>query len=118
MKLTFTSKESMIFKKVANAAEVLGVETFLIGGFVRDKIMERETKDADFVCAGDAIELAKEVAKQFNPVPQVDIFKNFGTAHIRIDGDLDLEFVGARKESYRSESRKPDVVPGSIKDDQ
>lgn len=118
MKLTFTSKESMILKKVAKAAEALGVGTFLIGGFVRDKIMERETKDADFVCAGDAIELAKEVAKQFNPIPQVDIYKNFGTAHIRIDGDLDLEFVGARKESYRSDSRKPDVVPGSIKDDQ
>ncbi len=118
MSITFTAKESMILKKVAKAAEALGVETFLIGGFVRDKIMGRETKDADFVCAGDAIELAKEVAKQFSPLPQVDIYKNFGTAHIRIDADLDLEFVGARKESYRAESRKPEVEPGSIKDDQ
>ncbi len=108
----------MIIKKVAKAAEALGVETYLIGGFVRDKLLGRETKDADFVCAGDALELANETAKQFNPVPQVDYFKNFGTAHIKVSDGFDIEFVGARKESYRLDSRKPEVEPGSIKDDQ
>jgi poly(A) polymerase len=118
MEINFSPKESMIIKKVARAAEALGVETYLIGGFVRDKILGRETADADFVCAGDAIELAKETAKQFNPLPQVDYFKNFGTAHIKVSDGFDIEFVGARKESYQLDSRKPDVEPGTIKDDQ
>ncbi len=118
MEITFSQKESMILKKVARAAETMGTETFLIGGFVRDKILGRETRDADFVCAGDALALAAETAKQFNPVPQVDYFKNFGTAHIRISEGFDIEFVGARKESYQVDSRKPEVEPGSIKDDQ
>lgn len=104
--------------KVSQAAKALGVETYLIGGFVRDKLLGRATKDADFVCVGDAIALAKETAKQFTPVPQVDYFKNFGTAHCKIDGDFDIEFVGARKESYHIDSRKPEVEPGTIEDDQ
>ena len=103
---------------VSAAAEKLGREVFLVGGFVRDKILDRNTKDADFVCLGDAIELAEEVASGFRPKPKVEVFKNFGTAHIRLREDLDIEFVGARKESYRSHSRKPDVEPGSIRDDQ
>ncbi len=107
-----------LLRKVANAAETLGMETWLIGGFVRDKILGRETTDADIVCVGDGIALAKETAKQFNPVPQVDYFKNFGTAHIRISDDFDIEFVGARKESYQFDSRKPEVEPGTIVDDQ
>lgn len=104
--------------KVSQAARALGVETYLIGGFVRDKLLGRQTKDADFVCVGDAIALAKETAKLFTPVPQVDYFKNFGTAHCKIDGDFDIEFVGARKESYHIDSRKPEVEPGTIEDDQ
>ncbi len=118
MEINCTEKELALLKKVANAAEALGMETYLIGGFVRDKILGRETKDADFVCVGDGIELAKEVAKQFNPTPQVDYFKNFGTAHIKIDDGFDIEFVGARKESYQFDSRKPEVEPGTIIDDQ
>jgi poly(A) polymerase len=118
MEIKYTGKELFLLKKVANAAEALGVETYLIGGFVRDKIIGRETKDADIVCVGDGIELAKEVAKQFNPIPQVDYFKNFGTAHIRIADDFDIEFVSARKESYQSDSRNPEVEPGTIVDDQ
>jgi len=118
MEINCTEKELFLLKKVANAAHALQMETYLIGGFVRDKIIGRETKDADIVCVGDGIELAKEVAKQFNPIPQVDYFKNFGTAHIRIAADFDIEFVGARKESYQSDSRNPEVEPGTIVDDQ
>ena len=118
MEINFTEKELFLLKKVANAAEALQFETYLIGGFVRDKILGRETNDADFVCVGNGIELAKEVAKQFNPIPQVDVFKNFGTAHIRINDNFDIEFVGARKESYQFDSRKPEVEPGTIEEDQ
>jgi poly(A) polymerase len=118
MDINCTEKELFLLKKVAHAAETLGVETYLIGGFVRDKILGRETKDADFVCVGDAIELATETATQFKPTPSVDYFKNFGTAHIKIDDGFDLEFVGARKESYQRNSRKPEVEAGTMKDDQ
>ena len=118
MDINCTKNELATIKKVANAAQALGMEAYLIGGFVRDKLLGRETKDADFVCVGDGIELAKEVAKQFDPVPQVDVFKNFGTAHIKIQNDFDIEFVGARKESYNFDSRKPDVEPGTIAEDQ
>lgn len=118
MHIPCSEREMFFITKVSQAAKALGVETYLIGGFVRDKLLGRATKDADFVCVGDAIALAKETAKQFTPVPQVDYFKNFGTAHCKIDGDFDIEFVGARKESYHIDSRKPEVEPGTIEDDQ
>ncbi len=118
MEINCTEKELFLLKKVAKAAEASGMETYLIGGFVRDKVLGRETNDADIVCVGDGIELANEVAKQFNPIPQVDFFKTFGTAHIRIADDFDIEFVGARKESYSLDSRNPEVKPGTIVDDQ
>jgi poly(A) polymerase len=117
MDINCSSKELALFEKIGIAAANLGVETYLVGGFVRDKILGRPTKDADIVCVGDGIELAKEAAKQFNPVPSVNYFKNFGTAHFRAD-DFDVEFVGARKESYRAESRKPEVEPGTLNNDQ
>jgi tRNA nucleotidyltransferase/poly(A) polymerase len=117
MDIKCTEKELFILRKIAHAAEELGVETYLIGGFVRDKIIGRKTKDADIVCVGDGIELAKAVAKRFKPEPKFSYFKNFGTAHIKVD-DFDIEFVGARKESYRYHSRKPDVIPGNLTDDQ
>ena len=118
MKINCTKQELQILKKVSAAAEALGMESYLIGGFVRDKIIGRPTKDLDFVCIGDGIELAKKVAKQFDPVPHVDFFKNFGTAHFVTGDGFDLEFVGARKESYRSDSRKPEVSAGTVEDDQ
>ena len=117
MDIKCTEKELFILKKIAHVAEEMGVEAYLIGGFVRDKIIGRNTKDADIVCIGDGIALAKAVAKRFKPEPRFSYFKNFGTAHIKVD-DFDLEFVGARKESYRYHSRKPDVIPGTLKDDQ
>lgn len=117
MDIKCTEKELFILNKVSHAAQELGMESYLIGGFVRDKIIGRKTKDADIVCVGDGIELAKAVAKRFKPEPKFSYFKNFGTAHIKVD-DFDIEFVGARKESYRYHSRKPDVSAGTLKDDQ
>jgi len=117
MEINCTEKELLLLKKIGVAAGRLGLETYLVGGFVRDKILGRETKDADIVCVGDGIELATEAAKQFSPVPTVSYFRNFGTAHLRTS-DFDVEFVGARKESYRSDSRKPEVEPGTLSNDQ
>jgi poly(A) polymerase len=117
MEIRCTDKELQIFDKIAAAAEKLQVPCYLIGGFVRDKIIGRPTKDADIVCMGDGIELAHAVAALFHPKPTVAYFKTFGTAQIKLD-DFEVEFVGARKESYNKDSRKPDVEPGSIEDDQ
>ena len=117
MDIALSEKERFIFNKIAQTAEEMGLETYLIGGFVRDKLIGRTTKDADIVCVGDGIALAKNVAAHFHPKPHVSFFKTYGTAHIRID-DFDVEFVGARKESYKYHSRNPDVVPGTLKDDQ
>ncbi len=117
MQISCSQRESFIFKKIAAAAAELQVETYLIGGFVRDKIIGRATKDADIVCLGDGIALAHAVAERFKPKPHVAYFKNFGTAQIKID-DFEIEFVGARKESYRADSRKPMVESGTLEDDQ
>jgi poly(A) polymerase len=118
MDIHCTDKELFVLKKVAHAAQELDMPCYLIGGFVRDKILERPTKDADFVCVGDGLELAKHASEKFNPLPKVNYFKNFGTAHFKLPDGFDLEFVGARKESYRSHSRNPEVEPGTIIDDQ
>lgn len=124
MEIKCSDKELFVLHKIARAAEQLDMPCYLIGGFVRDKILGRDTKDADIVCAGDGIALAMATAKQFKPVPHVSYFKNFGTAHIKVNlaGDnissFEIEFVGARKESYEYHSRKPSVVPGTIEDDQ
>jgi putative nucleotidyltransferase with HDIG domain len=135
MQINLTSFDSFIFKKIAAAAEELGVETYAVGGFVRDKILDRPTKDLDIVCVGDGIKLAEAVAAKFNPKPQVSFFKNFGTAQIKVksqksktesesesennDEDFfEIEFVGTRKESYRSDSRKPEIEVGTLSDDQ
>lgn len=116
MDIQLNDNELRILMIVANAGKNLGVSSFLIGGFVRDKIMGRVTKDMDIVCVGDGIVLAHEVAK-LSKVKNVNFFKNFGTAQLFID-EIDIEFVGARKESYSRNSRKPEVEPGTIEDDQ
>jgi poly(A) polymerase len=117
MDIQCTDKELFVFQKIAQAAADLQTPCYLIGGFVRDRLIGRTTKDADIVCAGDGIQLAHKVAASLQPKPSVSFFKNFGTAQIKWE-DLEIEFVGARKESYRSESRKPEVEPGTIEDDQ
>lgn len=117
MEINCTDRELQVFEKIAAAAEQLQVPCYLIGGFVRDKIIGRATKDADIVCIGDGIELAHKVAAAFSPKPTVAYFKTFGTAQIKLD-DFEVEFVGARKESYSQDSRKPEVAPGTIEDDQ
>lgn len=117
MDIVCSDKEKQVLEKIAKAATALDTPCYLIGGFVRDKIIGRPTKDADIVCMGDGIALAHKVAEMFKPKPQVAYFKNFGTAQIKLD-DFEVEFVGARKESYRSHSRKPEVTPGTIEDDQ
>ena len=117
LEIKYTAKEQFIVDLVAEAARRLQVPSYLIGGFVRDKIMGRPTKDIDVVCLGDGIALANEVASLMPKPPKVSFFKNFGTAHLKIKG-TDVEFVGARKESYRGDSRKPEVEPGTIEEDQ
>ncbi len=110
-------KELKLFQKIAAAAAELQMPCYVIGGFVRDKIIKRPTKDMDIVCLGDGIALAHAVAQKFNPKPPVSFFKNFGTAQIKV-AQIDIEFVGARKESYNYDSRKPVVETGTLEDDQ
>ncbi len=117
MQIPCSTIEKAIFHKIAQAADELQLPTYLIGGFVRDKIIGRNSKDADIVCLGDGIALAHRVAELFVPRPTVAYFKNFGTAQIKLP-EFEIEFVGARKESYQPDSRKPRVELGSLEDDQ
>lgn len=104
-----------IFKQIGEIANDKGVEAYVIGGYVRDYFLERECKDIDIVIVGSGIEIAEILAEKLKT--KLSVFKSFGTAMLRIQ-DIELEFVGARKESYRSDSRKPIVENGTIEDDQ
>ncbi|SNR71305.1 HDIG domain-containing protein [Maribacter sedimenticola] len=107
-----------IFQTISQAAEELAVDCYVIGGFVRDYFLDRDMpKDIDVVAIGSGIKLAEKVASKLNGNPQVSVFKNFGTAMIKSEG-IELEFVGARKESYQRDSRKPIVEDGTLQDDQ
>ncbi|GBF21089.1 MULTISPECIES: CCA tRNA nucleotidyltransferase [Arenibacter] len=107
-----------IFSTISDAAKELSLDSYVIGGFVRDYLLQRGThKDIDIVAIGSGIELAKLVAKKLPGSSEVSIFKNFGTAMIKFQ-DIEIEFVGARKESYHRDSRKPVVENGSLEDDQ
>jgi poly(A) polymerase len=141
MDITCNDEELSIFKRIADAGEQMNIPVYVIGGFVRDKILKRPTKDADIVCLGNGIELAKKTAQYFRPVPEVNVFKNFGTAQIKIypkqifneavpsppervpiaigrgEAAFEIEFVGARTESYSYDSRKPEVKPGTLEED-
>ena len=106
-----------IFEVISDVSAKLNVETYVVGGFVRDLLLRRPCKDIDFVCVGSGIELAQAAARKIDPRIHVNFFKNFGTAHFNYE-DYDLEFVGARKESYNRDSRKPIVEEGTLQDDQ
>jgi poly(A) polymerase len=106
-----------IFKLISKILEEENITAYVIGGYVRDCLLNRKNKDIDIVVAGSGIELAKKVAKMLGRQTKVTVFKNFGTAMIR-SGDYDIEFVGARKESYQRNSRKPIVENGTLEDDQ
>lgn len=107
-----------VFNIISKSAEQLQVDCYVIGGFVRDYILNRgDAKDIDIVAIGSGIELAKQVAKNLPNKPKVQIFKTYGTAMLRYD-DIEIEFVGARKESYSENSRNPVVEHGTLKDDQ
>ena len=106
-----------VFKLISDVVNEQQVEAYVIGGFVRDQFLHRDSKDIDIVVVGSGIDLAERVAEKLGPSVKVSVFKNFGTAMVK-HKDLELEFVGARKESYRSDSRKPIVENGTIEDDQ
>ncbi|MDB3907608.1 CCA tRNA nucleotidyltransferase, partial [Crocinitomicaceae bacterium] len=105
-----------VFKVASQIITEEGLEAYVIGGYVRDLILDRPSKDIDIVVVGNGLELAEKCAKKLR-VKKVSLFKRFGTAQF-VYKDLDVEFVGARKESYRSDSRKPVVEDGSLQDDQ
>ena len=116
-----TNKQALsnpIFTVISDAAKELNIDCYVIGGFVRDYLLKRGTaKDIDIVAIGSGIDLAKKVASKLIGNPEVSVFKNFGTAMIKYN-DVELEFVGARKESYHEDSRKPVVEDGTLEDDQ
>lgn len=115
--------DNRIFKIISQAAAQLNLESYVIGGYVRDFLLKRNfKKDIDIVAVGSGIELAKQVSALLPNKPKVQVFKNYGTAMLRYEESkgefIDIEFVGARKESYRSESRNPFVESGTLEDDQ
>lgn len=109
--------ETDILKLIGSSADELGIDCYIIGGYVRDIILNRGKKDIDIVAIGKGIELAKRVKEKLGPEAHLSVFKNFGTAQVKF-AEYDLEFVGARKESYNRESRKPVVEDGTLQDDQ
>ena len=110
-------QERKIFEVISDTARELGYPAYVVGGYVRDRLLARPSKDMDIVCVGSGIRLAQYVAARLRPIPRVTVYKRFGTAMLK-HRDLEVEFVGARKESYRSDSRKPVVEEGSLEDDQ
>lgn len=107
-----------IFKIISKSANEIGVDAYAIGGFVRDFILQRgQAKDIDVVAIGDGIKLAKQVAKNLPTKPKVQVFKTYGTAMLMFD-NIEIEFVGARKESYTQDSRNPAIENGTLQDDQ
>ena len=104
-----------IFSQVSKVAGSQNLQVFAIGGFVRDIFLDRPSKDIDIVVVGNGIQFAEHVAKALKV--KLTVYKNFGTASLKYN-DLEIEFVGARKESYRLDSRKPIVENGTLEDDQ
>ena len=109
--------EREIFRIISETGAELGYPVYVVGGYVRDRLLARPSKDMDIVCIGNGIQLAQEVAGKLRPIPRIAVYQRFGTAMLR-HGDLEVEFVGARRESYRHDSRKPSVEDGTLEDDQ
>ncbi|MDR3061342.1 MAG: tRNA nucleotidyltransferase, partial [Dysgonamonadaceae bacterium] len=109
--------QGKVFETISEVSDELGLESYVIGGYVRDIFLNRPSKDIDVVCAGSGIGLAKEVASRFGKRAHLSIFKTYGTAQVKYC-DLEVEFVGARKESYSPDSRNPVVEDGTLQDDQ
>lgn len=117
MVFNIQAHERAIFNQIGEVAEDLGFPTYVVGGYVRDRLLGRPSKDIDIVCVGSGIQLAQEVASRLHPIPRVAVYRRFGTAMLK-HKNLEIEFVGARKESYRKDSRKPSVEEGTLEDDQ
>ena len=110
-------RELNAIRKIGQVADELQLPAYIVGGIVRDLFLDRPLKDIDIVCVGSGVALAKKSAAQFKPKPKVNLFTNFGTAMFNFRG-MEFEFVGARRESYRRDSRKPIVEDGTLEDDQ
>ena len=106
-----------IFGHIAETADALGLECYVVGGYVRDIFLQRPSKDIDVVVVGSGIAMAEALGKRLGRGAYVSVFKNFGTAQVKYKG-TEVEFVGARKESYQRDSRKPIVEDGTLEDDQ
>lgn len=106
-----------IFHLIGDCADELGVECYVVGGYVRDIFLERPSKDIDVVVVGSGIRVAEQLKKKLGKKAHLSVFKNFGTAQVKA-GALEVEFVGARRESYQRDSRKPIVEDGTLEDDQ
>ena len=117
MILQLTDHETQLLRAIGACAKTVGVPAYAVGGFVRDKLLNRHTKDIDVVCVGSGIALAEEVSRSVPNATKAKVYSRFGTAMVRV-GDDEIEFVGARKESYSENSRKPAVEEGSLEDDQ
>ena len=109
--------ERKIFELLQLSAKEMGYPVYVVGGYVRDRLLARESNDLDVVCVGDGIALAEKLATKLIPTPYIAVYRRFGTAMIR-HKDIEIEFVGARKESYSIDSRKPAVENGTLEDDQ
>ena len=106
-----------IFHQISETADELGLECYVVGGYVRDIFLNRPSKDIDVVVVGSGIEMAQSFGKKLGKGAHVAVFRNFGTAQVKYR-DTEVEFVGARKESYSHDSRKPIVEDGTLEDDQ
>lgn len=114
----FTVKENdFLFRLIGKVAIDLNSPAYVVGGFVRNFFLNRISKDIDIVCVGNGIQLAEKVASLLQPIPKVVTYSRYGTAMFRYN-DIEFEFVGARKESYSADSRKPAVEEGTLEDDQ
>ncbi|MBA2408013.1 MAG: HD domain-containing protein [Chitinophagales bacterium] len=116
MKLELSREEERVFRLIADCAYELEIRAYLVGGYVRDQLLKRASKDIDVAAVGSGINLAEMVASQIQPQPVVTVYKNFGTALLKHE-NFEIEFVGTRKESYQKDSRNPVVEGGTLTDD-